>query len=160
MITSHEADLCRVGIDIVVVDDVRRAIACHGERYLRRVYTECERRDSAGADLAEAASLAARFAAKEAMIKVLRPAGAQPAWTAMEVRRAPDGAPVLQLHGTAGQMADRIGIKSLSVSLTHDGPIAAAVVMALMDTPEGPVPEEAPCAVGSWRGMHERSGVT
>ena len=76
-----------------------------------------------------AASLAARFAAKEATIKVLRPEGHQPDWRSVEVRRDPNGWCTLALTGHAAALAEQAGIADLAVSLTHEGDVAAAVVV-------------------------------
>jgi holo-[acyl-carrier protein] synthase len=77
-----------------------------------------------------AASLAARFAAKEATIKVLRPEDSTPAWKSIEVRRHPSGWCELHLTGEAARLAAAADVTDLAVSLTHDGDLAAAVVLA------------------------------
>ncbi|MHB1711345.1 MAG: holo-ACP synthase [Acidimicrobiales bacterium] len=120
----------RVGIDIVAVDDVVDSIARLGDRYLRRVYTEHEQSCCEG-DAVRAAALAARFAAKEATVKVLRPVGARPEWRSIEVCRGRGGACDIRLSGQAAHMASEQGIEHLAVSLTHEGPWAAAVVTAV-----------------------------
>jgi holo-[acyl-carrier protein] synthase len=135
MATASTPGTCRVGMDLAAVSDVEAAIGAHGDRYLRRVFTahelDCCRR--AGGWSHE--SLAARFAAKEATIKVLQPEGNQPDWNCMEVRRQPGGSCKLSLSGTAARMAESAGITSLSLSMTHDGDVAAAVVFALCGSP-------------------------
>jgi holo-[acyl-carrier protein] synthase len=78
-----------------------------------------------------AAGLAARFAAKEAMVKVLRPTGNQPDWRSIEVRRHPDGWCTMRLTDEAARMASRQGISNVAVSLTHEAGMAAAVVVAV-----------------------------
>jgi holo-[acyl-carrier protein] synthase len=113
----------RVGIDLVEVDAVRESIRTHEDRYLRRIYTDRELADSQG----RPDSLAARFAAKEAVLKVLRRADEPVPWRAIEVVREPGGAPSLHLAGRAAELA---GDLELAVSLTHEGPFAAAVVVA------------------------------
>jgi holo-[acyl-carrier protein] synthase len=128
-------DGVRVGNDVVLVADVRRSIERFGDRYLRRVFTEHELSSCEGEPTVVAARLAARFAAKEAVVKVLRPTDVRPPWTDIEVRRAPEGACDLRLHGLAARMADDAGISSLAVSLSHEGDIATAVVVALIPTP-------------------------
>jgi holo-[acyl-carrier protein] synthase len=121
----------RVGADIATVGEVSESIARFGGRYLRRIYTEHEIASCTGPPPAAAASLAARFAAKEATIKVLRPVGHQPDWRSMEVRRDPGGWCSMSLSGHAAVLADEAGIAELAVSLTHEGGLAAAVVVAL-----------------------------
>jgi holo-[acyl-carrier protein] synthase len=121
----------RVGADVVAVHQVEESVACFGSRYLRRVYTEHELSSCDGTPPVRAASLAARFAAKEATIKVLRPVGHQPDWRSMEVRRHTEGWCTIALSGHAAALADEAGIADLAVSLTHEGDVAAAVVVAL-----------------------------
>jgi holo-[acyl-carrier protein] synthase len=121
----------RVGADVVEVHQVADSVNRFGQRYLRRIYTEHEILSCAGAPSVEAAGLAARFAAKEATIKVLRPHDHQPEWRSMEVSREPEGWCHMSLSGHAAELADQAGITELAVSLTHEGGIAAAVVVAL-----------------------------
>ena len=121
----------RVGADVVAVHRVAESVACFGSRYLERVYTEHEISSCAGSPPVRAAGLAARFAAKEATIKVLRPAGHQPDWRSLEVRRHSAGWCTMALSGHAAALADQAGIADLAVSLTHEGDMAAAVVVAL-----------------------------
>ncbi len=116
----------RVGIDTVSVDAVRAALDAHGERYLRRVFTEREVAESAG----EPERLAARFAAKEATLKALRAGDGGVPWPAMEVRRHPGGHTDLALSGVAAERAAAAGIVDLAVSLTHEAGLASAVVVA------------------------------
>ena len=121
----------RVGADVVAVQQVAASVENFGTRYLERVYTEHELNCCGGSPTVRAASLAARFAAKEATIKVLRPSGHQPDWRSVEVRRHADGWCTIALTGHAAALADRAGIGELAVSLTHEGDVAAAVVVAL-----------------------------
>jgi holo-[acyl-carrier protein] synthase len=121
----------RVGADVVSVQQVEESVAQFGSRYLERVYTQHELESSVGRPPVRAASLAARFAAKEATFKVLRPVGHQPDWRSVEVRRHPSGWCTMALSGHAAVLADQAGIAELAVSLTHEGDIAAAVVVAL-----------------------------
>jgi holo-[acyl-carrier protein] synthase len=121
----------RVGADVVSVQQVEASVARFGSRYLERVYTRHELESSVGRSPARAASLAARFAAKEATLKVLRPVGHQPDWRSLEVRRHPSGWCTMELSGHAAVLADQANIAELAVSLTHEGDVAAAVVVAL-----------------------------
>lgn len=115
-----------LGIDICSVDRIRRILeGPRAERFVARVYTDAEqalcrgRSDAAGA-------YAARFAAKEALVKAL---GAPPGirWRDMEVTRA-GGAPSFNLSGQARAEVDRRNV-SLLLSITHDAGIAAAAVV-------------------------------
>ena len=120
-----------VGVDLVRVQDVADAVAAFGSRYLDRVYTPAEQAYAEAEPRVRAERLAARFAAKEAVVKVLRPAGARPEWTAIEVVRDLAGGCDVHLSGLAAELARDAGITGLAVSLTHDGDNAAATVVAL-----------------------------
>jgi holo-[acyl-carrier protein] synthase len=124
----------RAGTDLTSVSEVEFAIAQFGDRYLSRIFTEHELDSAQGTPHVIASSLAARFAAKEATLKVLRPSG-QPDeavdWRSIEVRREPTGWCSLRLSGEAKVLADRAGVTDISVSLSHEGEMASAVVVAL-----------------------------
>lgn len=115
------------GVDVVAVERIARAIARHGERFLRRVYTDGERRTCATRPIPEQ-SFAARFAAKEAALKALGGAGVR--WRDLEVTRGERGAPSLAVHGRAAEIARGRGIERFHLSLAHDGPLAIAFVVA------------------------------
>lgn len=114
-----------VGIDLTSPDEVRDSIRRFGDRYLKRVYTAGELRDSGG----DPSRLAARFAAKEATNKALRAPDRLP-WQSIEVQRGLTGAPELALTGAAEVLAAQRGCQRLAVSLTHERGHAAAVVVA------------------------------
>ena len=120
-----------VGVDLVRVQDVADSVERFGARYLDRLFTPAEQADCAGEPGVRAERLAARFAAKEAALKVLRPEGARPAWTSIEVVRRESGACDLRLSGTAAALAAAGGITALAVSLTHEHDHAAAAVVGL-----------------------------
>ena len=111
-----------VGIDVVQVARLERALArtpALGER----LFTAAERAHP------RAESLAARFAAKEAVAKVLgAPGGLR--WTDAEVVSDPNGRPRLVLHGGVAEQAVAQGITAWHLSLSHDGGVATAVVVA------------------------------
>lgn len=125
----------RVGIDLVFADSVRESLNAHGERYLRRVFTPAEVTDCTTSSGPDPARLAARFAAKEATMKVLRVGDRALPWRDVEVRRDPAGWVILSLTGSAADLASREGVASLSLSLTHRGTAAAAVVIAEIEQP-------------------------
>ncbi|NSC23395.1 holo-ACP synthase [Streptomyces albus subsp. chlorinus] len=88
------------------------------------------------------ASLAARFAAKEALAKALgAPAGLR--WTDAEVCTAATGQPYLRVRGTVAARAAALGVSGWHVSLSHDAGVASAVVIAEGDPPAGPAPRDA-----------------
>jgi holo-[acyl-carrier protein] synthase len=120
----------RVGMDIACVDDVAESIGRFGDRYVCRLFTPHEISCCVGTPATTAAGLAARFAAKEATIKVLRPTETRPDWRSIEVRRHKGGWCGLILFGEASRLAREAGLTDLSVSLSHEGNFAAAVVMA------------------------------
>ncbi len=120
----------RVGIDLVLVATVAESIGEHGERYLKRVYTEGELNDCQGPEGPVAERLAARFAAKEAALKVLRPADEAIPWSEIEVVREPSGWVTLALAGRALGAANNQGLKDFAVSISHEGAYATAVVVA------------------------------
>jgi holo-[acyl-carrier protein] synthase len=132
------APTLRVGIDLTSVFEVAASVERFGDHYVKRIFTPHEieccqvRSDSceSGAGYSYE-SLAARFAAKEAVVKVLQPVGARPAWRDIEVRRVTGGRPEIRLSGRAAAMADRVGIADLAVSMTHEQSAAAAIVVGL-----------------------------
>ena len=111
-----------VGIDVVQVARLERALT-RTPTLGERLFTDAERA------LPRTESLAARFAAKEAVAKALgAPGGLR--WRDAEVVRDPDGRPRLVLHGAAAEEAQAQGITTWHLSLSHDGGIATAVVVA------------------------------
>jgi holo-[acyl-carrier protein] synthase len=120
----------RVGIDLVSVQAVQDSLHAHSGSYLSRVYTDREVTDCRTADGMDAERLAARFAAKEAALKVLRPRDGGIPWSAIEVRRDPGGWVEMELSGAAADLAEAAGVAELAVSLSHEGGFASAVVIA------------------------------
>ena len=116
----------RSGVDLVEIARISRAVEQHGERFLHRIYTAAELADCSG----RPTSLAARFAAKEAVSKALGTGIGAVAWTEIEVRRGESGEPLLALHGAAHDLAARLNLKEWSLSLSHTGPYAIAFVVA------------------------------
>jgi holo-[acyl-carrier protein] synthase len=125
----------RVGLDLVEIARVAESVECFGERYINRIYTDheiacCRRHDRDGQGTTYAMeSLAARFAAKEAVVKVLRPGDEQPAWRSIELHRMTGGWCEIRLSGRAAELATEAGLGELSVSLSHETTLAAAVVV-------------------------------
>lgn len=122
----------RIGLDLVAVDSVAQSLRGeHREHYLKRVYTEREVDDCRGpSGRVEAERLAARFAAKEAVIKALPGAGEGVRLTAIEVRSEPNGEVRLELSGRAAELADEGGVNELALSITHEAGFAAASVVS------------------------------
>jgi holo-[acyl-carrier protein] synthase len=116
-----------VGIDVVPVE--RFALALERTPSLaERLFTAAELVTPSG-ERRSAESLAARFAAKEALAKSLG-AGGEMAWTDAEVGTDERGAPTLSVRGTVAERAQALGVLRWHVSLSHDGGIAAATVVA------------------------------
>lgn len=117
------------GVDLAEVDRLQRAIERFGERFLRRVFTPAEiayveRRGS------RYQRYAARFAAKEAGMKAMGTGwrgGVR--WQDFEVANLPSGKPTLKLHGVAAQFAERQGVRSIALSLTHTAELGMAFVV-------------------------------
>ena len=118
----------RVGCDLASASEVEASIAAFGDRYLRRVFTDHEVSTCAGPRRGE--RLAARFAGKEACAKVLGDLTGSLPWTSIEIRSDPAGRPIVRLDGEAAAIADANGIGDLVVSLSHQGDLAMAVVVA------------------------------
>ena len=118
----------RTGTDLAAVEDVIAGIDAHGERYLSRVFTAAERAD-AGDDPER---LAARFAGKEAVVKLLRPdrSDAVPL-TDVAILLDAAGAPVVALRGRAAALAEAIGCDTIAVSLAHERGLEVATAVAL-----------------------------
>jgi holo-[acyl-carrier protein] synthase len=121
-----------VGIDACDVARVRRALAgSAGERFRERVFTSDERAYCEGRGRARVESYAARFAAKEAAMKVLGTGwGKGVGWHDVEVLRADDGAPTIALHGEAARIAGARGLGHWHLTLTHTRALAIAYVVA------------------------------
>jgi len=120
----------RVGIDLASVASVRESIGDHGDRYLQRIYTEAELHDCRSAEGFVAERLAARFAAKEAALKVLRPREDAIPWHDIQVVRDPSGWVGLTLSGAAARLAAEQGLGELALSISHEAGFATAVVIA------------------------------
>ncbi|HLV25834.1 MAG TPA: holo-ACP synthase [Gemmatimonadales bacterium] len=119
-----------LGIDLVEIGRVARLIDRHGERALRKLFTD-EERSYAARRAEPARHFAGRFAAKEAAFKALSAdsAARQMSWKELEVFGAPDGRPTLRLHGVAASAAARLGANKAWVTITHDERSAMAVVV-------------------------------
>jgi holo-[acyl-carrier protein] synthase len=115
------------GIDLIDIQRMQDAIERHGRRFLNRVFTSGEL-----ADVGEnTASLAARFAAKEAVAKALGTGIGVVSWHEIEIRRGPARQPVLHLYGTAYRLAQETGLTEWSISLSHTKTQAIAIAVAI-----------------------------
>ncbi|MBF0170155.1 MAG: holo-ACP synthase [Nitrospinae bacterium] len=121
----------RSGVDLVVIDRIERSLARYGDAFVAKVFTRaeaahCTRRPR------PAPSYAARFAAKEAVMKVLGKGVFTIPFTAIEIGADADGRPTVTLHGKAKERADEIGLVSLDLSMSHDGGMAMAFAVGYM----------------------------
>jgi phosphopantetheine--protein transferase-like protein len=109
-----------VGIDVVDVERFAQTLA-RTPALAQRLFTDAEQQ-------LPPASLAARFAAKEALAKALGAPGLR--WRDAEVHRDDAGRPHLRMTGTVAAHADALGVEHAHLSLSHDAGIASAVVIA------------------------------
>lgn len=131
MTQGHNRDTSIIGIgtDIVEIDRIKLAVERSGNRFLERVYTSKEiaycqtRRD-------RISCLAARFAAKEAVLKAIGSGLAGCRWVEVEVVRSQGSPPEVLLHGAAAALAARRGIKSFQITLSHSREFAVAFAVA------------------------------
>jgi len=105
-----------IGVDIVEIERVESVIKRWRERFLSRIYTETELRTCQD----RLASLASRFAAKEAVMKVLGISGIGIGWREIEILTGDDGRPSVKLYGQALDKAVEINLKEVFVSLSSD----------------------------------------
>jgi holo-[acyl-carrier protein] synthase len=115
-----------IGTDIVEITRIRRAVDRWGERFLQRVYTRPE------IDLfgTRPEALAARFASKEAVMKLLGTGANGVGWRDIETLFYTGGKPRLNLYGRARSQAKNLGIKEIAVSLAHSKEFAIATAIA------------------------------
>jgi len=118
-----------IGTDLIEVDRIRQSVDRYGAKFLRRIYTE---RESAYAmskrNFAE--RLAGRFAVKEAGMKAIGTGWRRGVtWRDFEVANEPSGRPTLLLTGVAERIAQGLGARRISVSITHTAEMAMAVVI-------------------------------
>ena len=122
------------GTDATTISRIARAVERDGERFAQRVFTPDETAFCTACGKGRDASLAARFAAKEAVAKALGTGMAGGvALRDIEIVRAPGGAPEVLLHGGALERYEKLGGCSLSISLTHEGDLAIAMCVILCE---------------------------
>lgn len=119
-----------IGVDSVDIDRIEGLLQRSGERFLARVFTPSEVAYCRGRGR-PAASLAARFAAKEAVMKCLGTGwGEGVGFRDVEVQRTTTGAVLVELHGAALAHAARLGVRRCHLSLTHTDTVATAFAVA------------------------------
>ncbi len=117
------------GVDLAETERVRSAIERFGARFVERIYTPAE-----AAYVERKANryerYAARFAAKEAGMKAIGTGWRRGVrWRDFEVANLPSGKPTLRLHGVAARIAERMGVRNISLSLTHTKDLGMAHVI-------------------------------
>jgi holo-[acyl-carrier protein] synthase len=120
-----------LGIDIIKVERIRAALERFGPRFSRRVLTEAERRYVR--DRPE--TMAGRWAAKEAVSKVLGLGVRGIGWRDIEVERLPTGQPAIRLHGRAALRAEQLGMGRIAISITHESDYAVAIAFGIRTAP-------------------------
>ena len=117
------------GVDLAEVGRIREAIERYGDRFIRRIYTDAEI-----AYVERKANkferYAGRFAAKEAGMKAIGTGWKRGVrWQDFEVSNLPSGRPTLRLHGEAARIAEKMGVKGISLSITHTAELGMAHVI-------------------------------
>ena len=125
------------GIDLVDCPRIENMVSEHGERFIDRVFTAAEQAYAA-ANKDRIEKLAGRFAAKEAILKLMGTGWrGKIAWTDIEVVNNKAGQPEVSLCGEVKKIAERLGIRNISVSITHTANFAIASAVALAESDEG-----------------------
>jgi len=114
-----------IGTDIIEIERIREAIERYGDRFLNRVYTKDELKIYGHIVPAMAAS----FASKEAVMKLLGTGNRGVAWREIETLNHPSGKPFIRLNGRAKKVADELGLKEIDVSLSHSKEYATATAI-------------------------------
>jgi len=117
--------MCYVGTDIIEIARIEEAINRWGERFLHRIFTDSELSISRR----KPQSLAARFAGKESVIKVLGTANKGISWREIEILSDPTGKPSVSLSGRAQVQAASLRLSNLAISLSHSREYAVAIVI-------------------------------
>jgi holo-[acyl-carrier protein] synthase len=124
---SVPAGTTELGIDIIKVDRIRATLERFGPRFSSRVLTEAEQRYVR----ARPETMAGRWAAKEAVSKVLGLGVRGIGWRDIEVERLPTGQPAIRLHGRAAARAEQLGMGRIAVSISHESDYAVAIAFGI-----------------------------
>ena len=116
-----------LGIDIIRVERIRASLARFGDRFTNRVLTPAEQRYVRG----RPETMAGRWAAKEAVSKVLGLGVRGIGWRDIEVQRLPTGQPAVRLHGRAAARAEQLGMGRIALSITHESDYAVAIAFGV-----------------------------
>ncbi len=116
-----------LGIDIIKVGRIEASLARFGERFTRRVLTPAEAAYVRG----RPETMAGRWAAKEAVSKVLGLGVRGIGWRDIEIERLPTGQPAVRLHGRAAIRADQLGMERIAISISHESDYAVAIAFGV-----------------------------
>jgi holo-[acyl-carrier protein] synthase len=116
-----------LGIDIIKIERIARALKRFGDRFPRRVLTDAEQRYVRN----RPQNFAGRWAAKEAVSKVLGLGVRGVGWRDIEIARLPTGQPSVRLHGRARARAEQLGMARIAVSISHEGEYAVAIAFGV-----------------------------
>jgi len=121
------------GIDLVDCPRIEKMVKQHGQRFIDRIFTAAEQ-SYAQANKNKIEKLAGRFAAKEAVLKLMGTGWrGKIAWTDIEVTNNSSGQPKVTLSGEVKELADKLGIKHISLSITHTANFAIASAVAVAE---------------------------
>jgi len=124
------------GIDLVDCPRIEEMVARHGERFVQRIFTAAEQA-YAESNKNKIEKLAGRFAAKEAILKLMGTGWrGKIAWTDIEIINNSSGQPEVTLDGEVEKIADKLEIKHISISITHTANFAIASAVALTQSNE------------------------
>ena len=119
--------MIKTGIDLIRINRLAEVNPCIRERFIQRVFTQAEQAQA----MDDNENLSGLFAAKEAVSKALGTGIGKVSWQNIEILHEWTGEPLVYLHGNALLVAEKKGLKQWSVSITHDGGLAAAVAVAI-----------------------------
>jgi holo-[acyl-carrier protein] synthase len=116
-----------LGIDIIRIDRIRASLERFGQRFTNRVLTPAEQ----AYVRARPETMAGRWAAKEAVSKVLGLGVRGIGWRDIEIERLPTGQPAVRLHGRAAERAEQLGMGRIAVSISHESDYAVAIAFGV-----------------------------
>jgi holo-[acyl-carrier protein] synthase len=124
------AGITELGIDIIKVERIRASLERFGDRFSNRVLTPNEQRYVRG----RPETMAGRWAAKEAVSKVLGLGVRGIGWRDIEIERLPTGQPAVRLHGRAQARAEQLGMGRIAVTISHEADYAVAMAFGIRTT--------------------------
>jgi holo-[acyl-carrier protein] synthase len=122
-VAAPPPETTELGIDIIRISRIRDSLARFGDRFTRRVLTPAEMAYVRG----RPETMAGRWAAKEAVSKVLGLGVRGIGWRDIEIERLPTGQPAVKLHGRAARRAEQLGMGRVALSISHESEFAVAI---------------------------------